>query len=101
MVRLDHRGAKGADPNVGDGAGVLLSIPHEFFEKELKDKEDLELPSEGRYGVGLVYLSQNPTKQALARERIENICNRHGQIVIGWRSMVVDRYVRIYIDIYI
>ena len=54
LENLEHRGATGADPLVGDGAGMLLQIPHEFFENECKNLK-FQLPNEGNYGIGVFF----------------------------------------------
>merc|ERR1711907_416639 len=58
LENLEHRGATGADPLVGDGAGMLLQIPHEFFENECKNLK-FQLPNEGNYGIGVFFMPQD------------------------------------------
>ena len=86
LERLTHRGAVGADPRAGDGAGILTQIPDRFFRAIL----DFELPPVGQYGVGHVFLPQ----EADARGEMIAIINRHlsegGQTLLGWRDVPVD-----------
>ena len=58
-VNLDHRGGCGCDPITGDGAGIFIQLPHNFFKKVCKEEAGFEVPTEGDYGVGFVFLSKN------------------------------------------
>ena len=89
---LDHRGAKGADPLAGDGAGILIQIPHEFFKSELKKMKNI-LPSIGEYGVGMVFLPREPQKQNIVLKKITELVKRERQILIGWRDVPVNNSV--------
>ncbi|NEX18731.1 glutamate synthase large subunit [Thiorhodococcus mannitoliphagus] len=86
LERLTHRGAVGADPKAGDGAGILVQIPDDFFRAAV----DFELPPSGSYGVGMVFLPQDEKD----REAMQNTVNRRlqegGQNVLGWRDVPVD-----------
>ncbi len=88
LMNLAHRGATGSDPDTGDGAGILLQIPDEFFRKELQHKFDL--PTVGRYGVGNVFLPTNENERILCEEWIEAIVQEEGQVFFGWRDVPVD-----------
>ncbi|NEP45689.1 MAG: hypothetical protein F6K35_43370, partial [Okeania sp. SIO2H7] len=59
LVNLDHRGACGAEANTGDGAGILMQVPHKFFQK-VAAEQGIELPEAGQYGVGTIYAAQDP-----------------------------------------
>lgn len=89
LVNLTHRGAVGADPNTGDGAGILIQIPHEFLQKEAI-KAGFVLPEEGQYGVGMVFLPQEPN----ARNYCEGICEKELLLedlkLIGWRNVPLN-----------
>src|SRR5205807_2084370 len=86
LENLEHRGAEGADPNTGDGAGILLQIPDAF----IRAVAGVELPPPGRYGVGVCYLPADP-EQRLALERvIEEQIEAEGQRAIWWRDVPVD-----------
>src|SRR5438034_2950054 len=86
LVNLQHRGAKGCEANTGDGAGVLLQIPHEFLKPECK-KLGFDLPSPGNYGVGMVFLPRDSHSQQWAKEIVEAAITRAGQRLLGWRDV--------------
>src|SRR6478672_3258560 len=69
LRNLDHRGATGADPLVGDGAGILLQIPDEFF----RETVPFTLPNVGAYAAGMAFLPANPIERAAAKARIEEL----------------------------
>ncbi|GAC1486939.1 MAG: glutamate synthase-related protein [Solirubrobacteraceae bacterium] len=86
LENLEHRGAAGADPKTGDGAGMLLQMPDEFFRGVL----DFELPPAGRYGVGVCFLPRDEALRAKLEELLElNVVNE-GQTVLGWRDVPID-----------
>ncbi|MFH2034653.1 MAG: glutamate synthase large subunit [Candidatus Margulisiibacteriota bacterium] len=86
LKRLAHRGAVGADPETGDGAGILIQIPHEFFSRVC----EFELPQAGQYGTGLVFLPQDKEEREYCKERIEKAVRDEGQKVLGWRGVPVN-----------
>src|SRR5437660_1773742 len=87
LENLEHRGAEGADPNTGDGAGILLQIPDAFLRAALAG---VELPPPGRYGVGVCYLPTQPERRAVLEQLIEETVASEGQRVIWWRDVPVD-----------
>jgi len=89
LVNLQHRGAKGCEANTGDGAGILLQIPHEFLKAECK-KLRFELPPPGNYGVGMVCLPRDSYTQRWCKEIIEAAVARAGQKLLGWRDVPTD-----------
>ena len=89
---LDHRGAIGADPLAGDGAGILIQIPDEFMRKDFASR-GITLPPVGDYAVGMVFLPNDPTKCDLAAGAIEKAIDQEGQVLIGWRDVPVDNSV--------
>ena len=89
LINLGHRGASGADPKTGDGAGVLIQMPHEFFKKECS-KLGIALPPPGDYGVGMVFLPQDPAQRAVCEKIIEETVRKEGQVLLGWRDVPVD-----------
>ena len=86
LENLDHRGASGSEPNTGDGAGVLLQMPHAFF-KDVCRKARITLPEAGDYGSGLVFLPRNINKRRRLEERFEQLIQSEGQTVLGWRTV--------------
>ncbi|MDQ7003175.1 MAG: glutamate synthase subunit alpha, partial [Ghiorsea sp.] len=89
LLRLTHRGAAGADPREGDGAGILIQIPDDFFQAVAPDS-DITLPAAGEYGVGMVFLPQDETHRAACKKIIEDTIVAEGQTVLGWRDVPVD-----------
>jgi glutamate synthase (ferredoxin) len=89
LVNLQHRGAKGCEANTGDGAGILLQIPHEFLQAECK-KLGFKLPAPGNYGVGMVCLPRDSYTQRWAKDLVEAAIVRAGQKVLGWRDVPTD-----------
>jgi glutamate synthase (NADPH/NADH) large chain len=89
LRRLAHRGAAGCDPCTGDGAGILLQIPHAYYERVLQ-RGGIELPNAGDYGVGQCFLSRNADVRAAEVRFIEDAIRHHNQKVIGWRDVPVD-----------
>jgi glutamate synthase (NADPH) large chain len=89
LRRLAHRGAAGSDPASGDGAGILVQIPHRYFERML-DHQGKELPNAGDYGVAQCFLSRDPIRCELQMKTIADVVRYHNQKVIGWRDVPVD-----------
>jgi glutamate synthase domain-containing protein 2/glutamate synthase domain-containing protein 1/glutamate synthase domain-containing protein 3 len=86
LKNLAHRGAIGGDSKTGDGAGMLLQIPHDFFVKESK-KLGFNLPEEGTYGVAKLFLPMDPAKRDTTRKIIETSVKAEGGVIIGWRDV--------------
>jgi len=89
LRRLSHRGATGADPKTGDGAGILIQIPHAFFTKVCA-QEGISLPAEGEYGTGLVFLPQDKQERQYCKKIFEKFAKEEGQVFLGWRRVPVD-----------
>ncbi|MFH1380745.1 MAG: glutamate synthase central domain-containing protein, partial [Candidatus Omnitrophota bacterium] len=89
LERLSHRGAVGSDPNTGDGAGILIQIPHKFLLSECK-KVKITLPEEGHYGTGLIFLPFDKNQRAKCIELFEKIIKDEGQKLLGWRDVPVN-----------
>ncbi|RED63181.1 glutamate synthase large subunit [Cohnella lupini] len=89
LGNLDHRGGQGCETNTGDGAGILLQIPHAFFRREL-GKELVQLPQDGEYGVGMLFLPQDEELRLSFEKRLEAIVREEGQTLIGWRTVPTD-----------
>ncbi len=89
LRRLAHRGAVGADPKTGDGAGLLIQTPHEFFQKAARSST-IDLPGPGSYGTGLIFLPQEDGEREACKEIFEKTIREEGQILLGWRKVPVD-----------
>lgn len=89
LVNLEHRGACGAETNTGDGAGILMQVPHRFFQKEA-EQLGISLPEAGQYGVGMIYTSPDATVRQQSRKTFEQIVAEEGQHVLGWRAVPTD-----------
>ncbi|MCY4051270.1 MAG: glutamate synthase large subunit [Gammaproteobacteria bacterium] len=85
LKNLAHRGAVGADPKAGDGAGILLQIPDKFFRQNL----DFELPKQGYYAIGMVFLPKFAKDQDTVTTIIEEFIIQEGQSILGWRKVPV------------
>ncbi|MEX6508598.1 glutamate synthase large subunit [Jiella sp. M17.18] len=88
LRNLTHRGAVGADPLMGDGAGMLLQIPHALFAEEMA-KQGVELPEPGHYGVGHVFMPRDAEARAHIEAIFEEVAREEGQTVLGWRDVPV------------
>ncbi|WP_265446810.1 glutamate synthase large subunit [Flexivirga meconopsidis] len=86
LRNLEHRGATGADPSVGDGAGILTQLPDEFFRAVC----DFELPAKGSYAVGIAFLPTDADEQWFIGERFAQIAADEGLRVVGWRDVPTD-----------
>ncbi|CAM3952712.1 glutamate synthase large subunit [Tsukamurella strandjordii] len=86
LVNLEHRGAAGAEPNTGDGAGILIQVPDRFF----REVVDFELPHQGAYATGIAFLPQASAEAGKAAEGVERIVAEEGMTVLGWRDQPTD-----------
>ncbi|MEO5969269.1 MAG: glutamate synthase central domain-containing protein [Bdellovibrionia bacterium] len=89
LMRQHHRGAQGVDPNTGDGAGILLQIPHDFF-SELLGRDGIKLPQPGTYGVGMVFLPSNSGQRKKLQNIFESFIFSEGASLLGWREVEVN-----------
>ena len=89
LERLSHRGAVGADPDTGDGAGLLIQIPHKFLLKEC-EKIGFALPEYGSYGTGMVFLPTDDKDKKFCMDMFSKVMNEEGQELIGWRDVPVN-----------
>src|ERR1043165_9072225 len=90
LENLDHRGAVGADKLMGDGAGILIQLPDEFYRAEMA-KQGVELPPPGEYGVGIIFLPKEHASRLACEQELERAVKAEGQVLIGWRDVPVDR----------
>ena len=86
LLNLRHRGACGCEANTGDGAGILLQIPHAFLMEESK-KIGIALPPAAEYGVGMVYLPPDAGQRKVSEKIFEDIIKEEGQRLLGWRTV--------------
>ncbi|WP_376803857.1 glutamate synthase central domain-containing protein, partial [Candidatus Raskinella chloraquaticus] len=89
LQNLEHRGAVGADPRAGDGAGMLVQIPHPFFVREAAGL-DIVLPEPGRYAVGHIFMPLDADSRGKIKKRLTEICSEFGQKLLGWRVVPTD-----------
>jgi glutamate synthase (NADPH) large chain len=86
LLRLEHRGARGAEENTGDGAGILIQVPDEFFRAVV----DFELPAAGAYAAGIAFLPADQAAADDAATAIEQLAAEENLRVLGWRALPVD-----------
>ncbi|MBV8845688.1 MAG: glutamate synthase subunit alpha, partial [Bryobacterales bacterium] len=89
LINLTHRGACGCDPETGDGAGVLIQIPHEFFARE-SEELGFSLPDPGAYGVGMMFLPVEKQQRLICEGIVERIAREEGLKVLGWRDTPIN-----------
>ena len=89
LENLDHRGACGCEENTGDGAGILLQIPHAFL-KDACSGLGFQLPDPGEYGVGMIFLPDQRDQRRRFEKKIEDIIADTGQKLLGWRKVPTD-----------
>jgi len=89
LENLEHRGAVGSEHNSGDGAGILIQMPHAFLKRECLTL-GIELPDEGSYGSGIIFLPQNEKNRNKIIRIFEDCSKELGQEVLGWRKVPVD-----------
>lgn len=90
LENLDHRGAVGADKLMGDGAGILIQIPDDFYRAELAAL-GVTLPPPGEYGVGMIFLPKEHASRLACVQELERAVKAEGQVLLGWRDVPVDR----------
>ena len=89
LKNLTHRGAVGADPLAGDGAGIMIQIPDQFLREEMAGR-GVKLPPLGEYGVGMIFLPQEPASRLACEYEIERAIKDEGQVLLGWRDVPRD-----------
>jgi glutamate synthase domain-containing protein 2/glutamate synthase domain-containing protein 1/glutamate synthase domain-containing protein 3 len=90
LANLDHRGAVGADKLMGDGAGILIQIPDEYYRSEMA-AQGIELPPPGEYGVGMIFLPKEHASRLACEQELARAVKAEGQTLLGWRDVPVDR----------
>ena len=89
LCNLEHRGAVGADPRMGDGAGILVQIPHKFFAKKTAEL-GFKLPAAGDYAVGYLFMPQDPNWRQIIRDIYAEVIAREKLTLLGWRDVPTD-----------
>lgn len=89
LVNLAHRGACGCDPLTGDGAGLLIQLPHQFLKQKCTEL-GIMLPGPGEYGVGVVFLPQDLAQRQICETMVRQVIEDEGQQFLGWRDVPVD-----------
>ena len=89
LCNLEHRGAVGADPRAGDGAGILVQIPHKFFARAAK-RLGFGLPKPGEYAVGALFMPRDPDWRQVIRDIYSQMIKREGMTLLGWREVPTD-----------
>ncbi|MCW5232477.1 glutamate synthase-related protein [Verminephrobacter eiseniae] len=90
LENMDHRGAVGADPLMGDGTGILLQIPDALYREEMA-RQGVALPAAGEYGVGMIFLPKEHASRLACEQAMERAIKAEGQVLLGWRDVPVDR----------
>ena len=86
LERMNHRGACGCEPDSGDGAGILVSLPDKFLRREMK-KKGITLPPQGQYGVGQVFLPKDMVSRNSCIQMIEDVVEGYEMKILGWRDV--------------
>ena len=89
LKNLDHRGAVGADPLQGDGAGILIQVPDALYREDMATR-GIELPPAGEYGVGMVFMPKEIASRLACEAEIERAIRAEGQVLLGWRDVPVS-----------
>jgi len=89
LIKLTHRGAAGCDPETGDGAGILIQIPHAYFARECR-AQNIKLPDAGEYGVAMVFLPVDKQDRLQCEGIFERIATEEGLTVLGWRDTPIN-----------
>jgi glutamate synthase (NADPH/NADH) large chain len=90
LCRMDHRGARGAERNTGDGAGMLTALPHEFLARVAREELSAILPPPGRFGAGIVFLPRDEGERQRCKDVVAELVEAEGQQLVGWREVPVD-----------
>ena len=89
LENLDHRGAVGADPLMGDGAGILIQLPDQLYREEMA-QQGITLPPPGEYGVGMIFLPKEHASRLACEQEMERAIKAEGQVLLGWRDVPVN-----------
>ena len=89
LCRMDHRGARGAEENTGDGAGILTALPDSFLRRVAAEESGITLPAPGQYAAGIVFLPVDGEKRHECKRSVERVITESGQLFLGWRTVPV------------
>src|ERR1051325_5143318 len=89
LLNLDHRGACGCEANTGDGAGILMQMPHEFLKKATAPL-GFQLPAYGQYGAGMLFMPRDAKQREAVKAALAKIISEEGQTLLGWRDVPTD-----------
>ena len=89
LENLDHRGAVGADKLMGDGAGIMIQMPDEFYRAEMA-AQGIALPPPGEFGVGMIFLPKEHASRLACEQELARAVKAEGQVLLGWRDVPVD-----------
>ena len=89
LINMEHRGGCGCEPESGDGAGILLQVPHDFFQSELK-KQNVDLPEFGKYGVAMTFFPKDENLRVIVKDRFEEYIKKLGFELIAYRKVPTD-----------
>jgi glutamate synthase domain-containing protein 1 len=95
LVRMSHRGGCGCEPNAGDGAGMLVGMPHTYYQRVVKETIGAELGSANSYGAGIIFMPKSDKAAESIKKVFEAQCEGYGFKVIGWRPIVTGMIYRI------
>ncbi|MEQ1827049.1 MAG: glutamate synthase large subunit [Pirellula sp.] len=87
LKNMDHRGACGCEKNTGDGAGILVGMPHRFLQRVAKQELGVELPPKGLYSVGNIFFPKDDAQRDACKKTIEQLIDQEGQKLLGWRPV--------------
>src|SRR5947209_13478293 len=88
LGNMNHRGACGCEPDSGDGAGILVKIPHDFFKRKCKSL-GISLPKPSQYGVGMLFMPKDLVARRECERMFEKIVKEYGMVILGWRDVPV------------
>src|SRR5918993_3979349 len=87
LCRMDHRGARGAEPNTGDGAGMVTALPYEFLARVAKEALSTTLPPPGKFAAGVVFLPTDAGERERCKATVAALCAEERQVLVGWRAV--------------
>ncbi|QDT39527.1 glutamate synthase large subunit [Stratiformator vulcanicus] len=90
LVHMEHRGACGCESNTGDGAGILTALPYEFFKKKAQTDLGIDLPEQGKFATGILFLPKIDSERDQCKQVFERLVAEQGQQFLGWRSVPTD-----------